>query len=89
MTSRSARYLKIVDIISGALLIIGGLNWGLVGFFGFDLISAVFGSMSMASRIVYGLVGICAIYEASMMKNIWRRWECGGFEGRSGHPATS
>lgn len=89
MTSERAKYLKIVDIVTGAFLILGGLNWGLIGFFGFDLVSAVFGSMSIGSRIVYGLVGVCALYEAAMLKNIWRRWECGGFEGRSGHPATS
>ena len=89
MTTERAKYLKIVDIVTGAFLILGGLNWGLVGFFGLDLVSTFFGSMSIGSRIVYGLVGICALYEAAMVKNIWRRWECSGFEGRSGHHATS
>jgi hypothetical protein len=90
MTSRVANYLKVVDIITGTLLILGGLNWGLVGFFGFDLVGTLFGSMSIGSRIVYCLIGICAIYEAAMVKSIWRRWECSGFgEAKSGHPATS
>jgi hypothetical protein len=89
MTTQIVNYLKIVDIVTGALLILGGLNWGLVGFFGFDLVSAVFGSMSIGSRIIYGLIGISALYEAAMVKNIWRRWECSGFEGSSGHHATS
>lgn len=89
MTSRNTKYMKMVDIVSGALLVLGGLNWGLIGFFNFDLVSAVFGSMSIGSRIIYCLIGICAIYEVAMVKNIWRRWECSGFEGRSGHPAAS
>jgi hypothetical protein len=89
MTSRKVNYLKVVDIVTGALLILGGINWGLVGFFGIDLVSTVFGSMSTGSRIVYSLVGIAALYEAAMVKNIWRRWECSGFTDRTGHPATS
>ncbi len=44
------------------LIIIGGLNWGLVGLFDFDLVAAIFGDMSILSRIVYTLVGVGAIY---------------------------
>jgi uncharacterized protein len=44
------------------LIIIGGLNWGLVGFFEFDLVGAIFGNMSVISRVVYALVGLAAIY---------------------------
>ncbi|MTT30649.1 DUF378 domain-containing protein [Terrilactibacillus sp. BCM23-1] len=43
-----------------ALLIIGGINWGLIGFFNFDLVAAVFGGT--LARIIYGVVGICALY---------------------------
>ncbi len=43
------------------LVIIGALNWGLVGFFGFDLVAAIFGNMSVLSRIVYSLVGLSAL----------------------------
>lgn len=89
MTLQNVNYLKIVDIASGALLILGGLNWGLVGFFDFNLVDTIFGGMSIGSRIVYGLVGISALYEVSMVKNIWRRWECSGFAGRSAGPATT
>jgi len=46
------------------LLIVGGLNWGLVGIFRFDLVAAIFGNMSALSRIVYAIVGISAIYVA-------------------------
>lgn len=48
--------------IALVLLIIGGLNWGLVGVFNFDLIKTVLGDMSLLSRIVYTLVGLSAIY---------------------------
>ena len=44
------------------IAIIGAVNWGLIGFFNFNLVSMIFGSMSWLSRIIYGLVGICGIY---------------------------
>lgn len=48
------------------LVIVGGLNWGLVGFFGFDLVAYIFGAMSLVSKIVYILVGLSAIYLAAI-----------------------
>lgn len=48
--------------IAFVLVIIGGLNWGLVGFFNWDLVAAVLGELSTASRVVYALVGISALY---------------------------
>lgn len=51
-----------VDWIAWALVIIGAINWGLVGAFEFDLVAALLGSMSTASRIVYVLVGIAGLY---------------------------
>lgn len=54
--------LKSLDLIAIILLIIGGLNWGLVGLFGFDLVKAIFGDMSIVSRVVYVLVGIASVY---------------------------
>jgi uncharacterized membrane protein YuzA (DUF378 family) len=53
----------VVDIIVMILLIVGGLNWGLVGLFGFNLVDAIFGDMSAISRIIYVLVGLAAIYK--------------------------
>ncbi|MBP5615567.1 MAG: DUF378 domain-containing protein [Alphaproteobacteria bacterium] len=44
------------------LTIIGALNWGLVGIFNFNLVSAIFGDMSLLARIVYILVGLSAIW---------------------------
>lgn len=66
--------MKTLDIIAAVLLVIGGLNWGLVGFFGFNLVAAIFGPMSVVSRIVYALVGLCAVYQAVSWKAIQRRW---------------
>ncbi len=50
--------------LSFTILIIGGINWGLVGFFDFDLVAAIFGKMSVLSRIIYSIVGISAIVAA-------------------------
>lgn len=51
-----------MDWIALILVIIGGLNWGLVGFFGFDLVETIFGEGSVLTRIVYDLVGLSALY---------------------------
>ena len=51
-----------LDWIALILVIVGGLNWGLVGIFSFDLVAAIFGTMSVVARIVYILVGLAAIY---------------------------
>ncbi|MEK9156486.1 MAG: DUF378 domain-containing protein [Patescibacteria group bacterium] len=45
-----------------ALVVIGALNWGLVGLLDFDLVAAIFGEMSVISRIVYVLVGLSGVY---------------------------
>jgi uncharacterized membrane protein YuzA (DUF378 family) len=66
--------MKKIDVIVAALLIIGGLNWGLVGLFNFDLVGTLFGNMSAMSHLVYALVGICAVYQAMQWKSIQRRW---------------
>ncbi|MDD5489349.1 MAG: DUF378 domain-containing protein [Candidatus Moranbacteria bacterium] len=51
-----------LGMIAFILLLIGGLNWGLVGFFKFDLVAAIFGNMTTLSRIVYDLVGLAALF---------------------------
>jgi uncharacterized protein len=54
--------LTIADWTALALVIVGGLNWGLVGAFNFNLVATLFGDMSALSRIVYALVGLSAAY---------------------------
>jgi hypothetical protein len=51
-----------VDYVAMALLIIGGLNWGMVGLFNIDVISTIFGAESPLSRVIFVLVGIAALY---------------------------
>lgn len=51
-----------LDWIAIVLVIIGGLNWGLVGFFQYDLVAKIFGDMSTVARVVYDLVGLAALY---------------------------
>ena len=48
--------------VAVVLLVVGGLNWGLVGLFNFDLVEAIFGSGSVLQKIVYILVGLAALY---------------------------
>ena len=55
--------MTIINKITLLLLIVGGLNWGLVGLFDFDLVAALFGEMSPLSRIVYSLVGASALWQ--------------------------
>ena len=60
--------MKALDIVTGALVVIGGLNWGLVALAEFDLVATIFGlefgETSALTRIVYGLVGLSALYQA-------------------------
>jgi len=56
--------LNAIGLIALVLVIIGGLNWGLVGFFSFNLVASLFGTASMLSNIVYDLVGLSALYLA-------------------------
>ncbi|MFW6140611.1 MAG: DUF378 domain-containing protein [Acidobacteriota bacterium] len=54
--------LNVLGWVCMILIIIGGLNWLLVGIFSFDLMAAIFGAMSIISRIIYILVGVAALY---------------------------
>ena len=59
--------MKIIDKIALVLIIIGALNWGLIGLFEFDLVATLFGEMSALSRIVYSLVGIAGLWGIKML----------------------
>ena len=67
--------MKKLDLVVAALLIVGGLNWGLVGLFDFNLVAVIFGEMSALSRVIYILVGLAAVYDVVMIKTIWKRWD--------------
>src|SRR5215204_2948532 len=55
--------MKAINLVTLLLLIVGGLNWGLVGLFSFDLVAAIFGGGSALSRIIYILVGASAVWQ--------------------------
>ena len=61
--------MKGISILAASLLIIGGINWGLVGATGFDLVRAIFGEMTFLSRTVYTLVGVAAIYQLATWRS--------------------
>ena len=56
--------MDIIEKIALILIIVGGLNWGLYGFFGLDLVATLLGSMTLLSKIVYGAIGVSALYAA-------------------------
>lgn len=70
--------MNILKYTAYILTLIGALNWGLIGIFGFNLVAAVFGDMTILSRIVYSLVGLSAIVTALTMHNCEQveRQEC-------------
>jgi len=66
--------MKTLDLIAFILLVIGGLNWGLVGIFSWDLVAAIFGELSVISRIVYILVAASALYTLFCWNGMHTRW---------------
>jgi uncharacterized membrane protein YuzA (DUF378 family) len=71
--------MKTVDVIVAVLLVVGGLNWGVVALANFDLVAFLtragdFGSKNALGAVVYGLVGLAALYQAVSWKGIQRRW---------------
>ena len=79
--------MKNLDILAAVLVIVGGLNWGLVAVAEFDLVATLvgleFGETNAASRAVYGLVGLAAAYQVIQQGAIRRRWS------RNAQPATA
>jgi uncharacterized membrane protein YuzA (DUF378 family) len=69
---------KKLDIIAAVLVAVGGINWGLIALAEFDLVATLvglqFGEVNAASRLVYGLVGIAAVYQIAQQHAIRRRW---------------
>lgn len=66
--------MKIIDVVAAVLLVIGGLNWGLVGIAKFDLVAALFGAIPFLQNTVYILVGLAALYQAVGLRSIQHRW---------------
>ncbi len=72
MYAKGGNYMnsKYLDYTLLTLVIVGAINWGLIGFFRFDLVAFLFGNMSWLSRIVYALVGIGGLYLLSVYGRI-------------------
>jgi uncharacterized membrane protein YuzA (DUF378 family) len=70
--------MKKLDILAAVLVVVGGLNWGLVALAEFDLVATIFGlefgETNAATRVVYGLVGLAAVYQILQQQAIRRRW---------------
>jgi hypothetical protein len=65
---------RAIDVITYVLIIIGALNWGLIGFFEYNLVATMFGEMTVLTRMIYTLVGVSAIYQLLSLPGIFRRW---------------
>jgi len=61
--------MKFLDLLTKILVIVGGLNWGLVGLLDFDLVATLLGDMTGLARTVYTLVGISAVVQAIRLKS--------------------
>ena len=59
--------MKTIDTIALVLVIIGAINWGLIGLFKFNLVDTIFGTMSALSRIIYTLVGISGFWSIKLI----------------------
>lgn len=66
----TSRSMSAVDWVAMTLLIVGGINWGLVGLLNLDLVAFLFGEMSLLSRVVYVVVGLCALYAVYLCSKI-------------------
>lgn len=80
--------LRTLDLIALILVIIGGVNWLLVGLFSFDVVAAIFGTLTIVSRIVYVIVGIAAIYVAARSPYLAHYRHEERVRGTPPHPAT-
>ena len=66
--------MRTIDVVAAILLVVGGLNWGLVGTANFDLVATLFGAGSILAKAVYTLVGLAAAYQALSLRAIQKRW---------------
>ena len=66
--------MRTIDVIAAILLVIGGINWGLVGLLNLDLVEFLFSSVPVLMNAVYTLVGVSAVYQIVGLKGIQTRW---------------
>ncbi len=68
--------MKVIDVIAAILLVIGGLNWGFIGAFDFNLVIWLFGMVSPMMKIVYVLIGLSALWKIFQWNCCQKRWSC-------------
>jgi uncharacterized membrane protein YuzA (DUF378 family) len=73
---REFGFMRWMDILALALLLVGGLFLGFGGIFGFEIMTAAIGQLGLFGRIVYVLIGLSALYELFELRAIPRRWHC-------------
>lgn len=62
--------MRVIGIIALILVIIGALNWGMIGFFGVDVVSSIFGPATMLTRVVFALVGLAGLWSLSFFRHV-------------------
>lgn len=88
------KWTRFLDVLVAGLLVLGGLNWGLIGLFRVDLVAAIcggleFGETNVLSRLIYGVVGAAAaysVYQVVSLKGLEQHWR---LRRREGSAATS
>jgi len=66
--------MKTLDVLAAGVLVIGGLNWGLIGLLGIDVVAVSMGELSIFGRLAYVLVGLAGVYQALAWRSIQKRW---------------
>jgi len=66
--------MKILDVVTAIILIIGGLNWGVMAIINFNLIGWIFRDMNLLTRIIFLVIGFSAVYQLIFWKQIRHRW---------------
>lgn len=67
--------MRTLDVMAAILVVVGAMNWGLVGAAHFDLVASLFGAGSVLTSTVYAVVGLAGLYQALQWKAIQRRWQ--------------
>ena len=75
--------MKTLNILTLILLIVGGLNWGLVGAFNFDLVATIFGAGSLLARLVYVVVGLSALWQLGPLMSAFGASEAAALRGHA------
>lgn len=66
--------MKFIDILAAALVVVGALNWGMIGLFQYDVVAALLGDASVLARLVYVVVGLAGVFQILQWKAIHHRW---------------